>query len=702
MLWRMKLRLLVLCGAGLPLLAASPAFSPQGSALPTPATELLGIETPQISGEIDSALTLAVGRAEIRPSPGARVFVLSADGRACGVLVDGPATLTYRVQDAFSIPLARRNVGRASGIAVREAGSEMTLSATLQGAAVWGWNLELSATAPRPVTRSALPKWLHDLLEDKLEPNPGRDMLLSTWNAEAGYRWAVLHTAGDDLMLDVDPRPATMLESLHRVYRLPRTTGALSGSLATEVLVAQPISKSWSQPAAIDVVAVETDLQVRNTAGDHVTVTARTRLQSSRDGLRGLSLALLTERGRPNGERRPFKITKLTVDGAPAASVHWRDNLLVHLPRALGKGDSTIVELTAEGDILDRPDGDRYWRLGSESWYPRPNVGGIERAAFRISVETSPPFVPFAAGEVLERITTGPTRAIVTRLNGPMEAANVVAGTYSSFTDETAGGRVHVSTYASGRKEEALRVAGIVEAVRGCLANWLGVPYPFQDLQIVEINQWGWGQAPPGIIYVTREAFLTPARASTLDGESSFIAQQVSRGVNERLAHEVAHAWFPHVAKVDRIEENWLSESLADYTSSACLQQIDDRRGKALFARQLAEWKVRTGQIGAGASIYLAAYLGTRETDSRDWQSLLYAKGPLVLHAIRQELARASGSAQEGDRLFFTWIRSYVRNFTFKAGETRHLVGILNQVTKKDWQPWFERYVYGTETPRLD
>ena len=158
MLWRMKLRLLVLCGAGLPLLAASPAFSPQGSALPTPATELLGIETPQISGQIDSALTLAVGRAEIRPSPGARVFVLSADGRACGVLVDGPATLTYRVQDTFSIPLARRNVGRASGIAVREAGSEMTLSAALQGAAVWGWNLELSATAPRSATRSALPK----------------------------------------------------------------------------------------------------------------------------------------------------------------------------------------------------------------------------------------------------------------------------------------------------------------------------------------------------------------------------------------------------------------------------------------------------------------------------------------------------------------------------------------------------------------
>ena len=36
-----------------------------------------------------------------------------------------------------------------------------------------------------------------------------------------------------------------------------------------------------------------------------------------------------------------------------------------------------------------------------------------------------------------------------------------------------------------------------------------------------------------------------------------------------------------------------------------------------------------------------------------------------------------------------------------KPGETRHLVAILNQMTGKDWQPWFERHVYGAETPEL-
>jgi hypothetical protein len=32
---------------------------------------------------------------------------------------------------------------------------------------------------------------------------------------------------------------------------------------------------------------------------------------------------------------------------------------------------------------------------------------------------------------------------------------------------------------------------------------------------------------------------------------------------------------------------------------------------------------------------------------------------------------------------------------------TRDLVADLDKLTGGDWQPWFERYVYGTEIPKL-
>ena len=695
----MYLRRAVLYPATVALLALARA-APQVPAT-LDAAAFAAIELPRITGEIVPPAQLVVGQAEIRPLPGTRVLVMSALDRHCGVIVDGPASLTYRVRDRFSQALARRNAGRSDGLVLLDNAGEVSLSGTLRHTAIWGWNPEWASGSVRPAA-GTLPDGLQQILESKLETNPGRDMLLSLGNGDSGFRWALLQRDGDPLMLDVDPRPAVRQESLHRLRRLGRG-GAHSGRLVGEELVSQPIGRPWWQPAATDFASVESDIDVRNTSGNHVTVTTRSRLQSFRDGLRVLSLSMMSARITTSGALRPFEVNRLAVDGTPAAYVHAGASLLVLLPRALGKNESVLLEVVAEGEVLERPEGDTYWRLGDEAWYPRPLVGGVERATFRISVETGVPYVPFAPGEHVQRLETGEARKVVTRLSVPMEQVHIIAGKYSTFPDERDGSRMHVSTYASARKEDALRVAGVAQGVRQCLADWLGVPHPFQDLQILEITEWGWGQAPPGLIFVTREAFLNPARANVLDDQSLFIAGQVSRGINERLAHEVAHAWFPHVAKIDRAEENWLSESLADYTSATCVERMDARGGRRRFERQLGEWKYRANQIGDNASIYLASHLGgSSEADLRDWQALLYAKGPLVLHAIRLELARTAGSRQEGDRLFFTWLRSYIKNFTFRTAETRHLIGILSQITKRDWQPWFERYVYGTEPVRVD
>ena len=163
-----------------------------------PAAALAEIDLPTIAGEINAPPVIVVGRAEIRPAANARIFLLSASTRVCGVLIDGPATLTYRVSDSVSLPLARRNATRADGIALRDAGNEVTLSGTLRGAAVWGWNLSVATAAPRPTPTASLPEWLRELLENKLESNPGRDMLLSGLNSDTGYQWALFRTSGDD------------------------------------------------------------------------------------------------------------------------------------------------------------------------------------------------------------------------------------------------------------------------------------------------------------------------------------------------------------------------------------------------------------------------------------------------------------------------------------------------------------------------
>lgn len=113
------------------------------------------------------------------------------------------------------------------------------------------------------------------------------------------------------------------------------------------------------------------------------------------------------------------------------------------------------------------------------------------------------------------------------------------------------------------------------------------------------------------------------------------------------------------------------------------------------------DWVRSAGEIRPGVSLYLADRLAVY--DERDVGDLWrrYGKGPLVLHALRLELQRQKGSAAEGDRHFIAFLRTYVERHRYAWATTRVLVETLNQVAGGDWQPWFERYVYGTEIPRL-
>ncbi len=174
-------------------------------------------------------------------------------------------------------------------------------------------------------------------------------------------------------------------------------------------------------------------------------------------------------------------------------------------------------------------------------------------------------------------------------------------------------------------------------------------------------------------------------------------------GVNELLAHEVAHAYWAHLVKYDSPADQWLSESFADYTAGLCLAMAseDERQAKRQIEKSVNDWRGTASQIRAGVAIATANDLaGKDDLDAFDRYAALYARGPLVLHAIREELGRQRGSAEEGDRYFAAFMRAVVKNFAMRAASTQDLVGILEQITKQPWQPFFDRYVYGTETPK--
>ncbi|HEX2252323.1 MAG TPA: M1 family aminopeptidase [Thermoanaerobaculia bacterium] len=686
------------------LLAQAPAAAPPAS---VPAEDgqsgaarfarlATAIDRPAVGAAVVLGGPLVVGRATITPAAGTAVRLLLAGSDPVGLWVDGPAALSYAVEDRFSVPVARRNVKRAAAFGGSEQDGRLMITDPLRGAVVWSWSLAAGAARDSaPVAGdTAFSPWAAEVLQQALF-SPPSNLLLQERGAEgagAGAAYALFDGEREDLRLVVDPR-FDRHESLDVLGTVTRRSELYKGRRLAHDLADQPIGRPWWEAAPPALIASHLALEVVSDGSQHVRVTSRTTVRAVRggEGVWRVDLESTVYDGRGLS---PLVVEKVAVDGEPAGWVHQGDELLVDLGRRLAAGQTAEVEVVNAGALALRPNNDNYWSLTTWPWYPQPPLDA-ELASLDIRVLVPEPYTPFASGETTSRLTVGGVNMLRTRLERPVQFPVVAAGRYHVVEREHGGVKLNVASYAFGKEKAADRLARLFFGAADVLGQILGTPYPFAEVDVVEINDWGWGQAPAGVVFITQEAY---------NPISDELSRVYSGGVNGRYVHEVAHAWWGHVLKMPTYEEQWLTESFADYSAALALQAMaGGKKGDRELQRILRDWKSRSEQLGDGASIFLANYLaGEDEGDHRVRRDLLYSKGPLVLHALRQELGRQAGSSEKGDRIFQAVLRAMLTNFAFRHGETRHLVGILNQVTGTDWQPWFERYVYGTEIPKVD
>ena len=715
------MRPLLRCGAAiatfvviLPGSASVEAQPPQSGSPSTAPSEIAAlyraIESPRLDASMPAPPRLVVGRAEIRPAAGSKLWRMVANGRPCGVLLDGAATWSYRVEDRFSQPVARKNARRVR-LEGKDEGDVLVFRGNLRGVAIWSWSLasELGPDAEswQPAEPRGLPEWAADRLENRLSANPSRDLIASDGNGDPRYAWALLHGERTDYVLDWDARADVTSETLSQA-ETESISSPYRGRWSSVEISAQPIGRSWwDPPTALEWVSVASDLDVREEAGDRARVVSRVRVEAKAPGLKVLTFALLSETADDSQTLRPATVERVSVSGRKANYIADRNHLMILLPEAPAQGGTIEVETVWTGVLLSRPNGDSYWRAGGPPWYPWPTgAGSVPASSFRIALEVKKPFVPFAPGRTVERTETKETNRLVTDLPGPMSVAYVAAGKYK--TEQVADGdfRVGISTYGARLEGELDHAAQVVFGARKCLSDLLDEPYPFSELQLVEVKEWGWGQAPPGMIFITQEAFFSKARVRAMPSRQG-LARALVQNVDARLTHEMAHGWFPHVARINDAEDAWLSESFAEYVSSVCVSLLAPGQGEreAAWRSQLTRWKDLTRSVASdpAASIFLVEHMPVRNgEDFEVRRALLYGKGPIVLHALRKELERHAGNVPDGDRLFFTWIRRILKDRRFEIAHTRDLVTILDELTGKPWRPWFEKYVLGSETPAFD
>jgi hypothetical protein len=178
-------------------------------------------------------------------------------------------------------------------------------------------------------------------------------------------------------------------------------------------------------------------------------------------------------------------------------------------------------------------------------------------------------------------------------------------------------------------------------------------------------------------------------------------------------AHEVAHQWWGHLVGPATYRDAWLGESLAEYSAMMYVEAAMKDEGKTFREILRVYSDELTGSIQNGFSPFAnpAVNLLNREKGDRigpigfGWRastgevpsaysSLLYSKGPLVLHMLRT-LLRDSVSDQAFQDILRdfarTWRGGYASTSDFAAAVARHAPG--------DWAWFFDQWIDHTAIP---
>lgn len=378
-------------------------------------------------------------------------------------------------------------------------------------------------------------------------------------------------------------------------------------------------------------------------------------------------------------DRRTHRVRRVLDEAGKALPFHHeRDEIVVGLSQPAPPDRPAKLRFDITGNFLIRPGGDNYWLLGTEPWFPQPELAG-QYYTFHARVKVPKPFVPFAPGRTVSRGSEGEFNVLETDLDKPVQFAIVLAGKYE-FDEETRDGiTVRVASYAGKNTRAIKQLTSLAFGIIASYQRFLG-PFPFPEFNIVEINSYGFGQAPPATMFITKEAF------NPLFGEAN---QYFSQGINERFAHEIAHQYWGHVVKMPSLEEQWLTESFAEYSAAIFLR---DFRGKPTYQFLLAVWKSRAARSTEVSPIPLCHRVSWSDFGeaARIRQDLLYWKGAWLLATLHKEV---------GEETFLTFLKSYQKSFRWKFGATKHVAGLLQFLTKKDFTPFFEQYYWGTGMP---
>lgn len=439
---------------------------------------------------------------------------------------------------------------------------------------------------------------------------------------------------------------------------------------------------------------------------------ARLRIEPLLDGIRVLRFNLVNNSDFSTrwyeDKFYPNRLLEVTDEGGqPVEYLHRKDTLLVLLARPASTAAPFVLRFKGRSDVIVQLTAESFG-LFQSSWYPESGAWG-GRFTFDWTVRVQRPYLISGSGnrirefEDREKGMNGLQMKSDLLIHFPWLIFGRFQKVESLYTGEDSGKSVKMSVHSfpnmtimitdpdildffglaaptpltlsaplkkvSGFLDEGKEILKLYEKIYG--------RYPFDELHIAQMApQLDFGQAPSGFVQLTGLAFMSQSEV-----ESDFI--------HGFLSHEFAHQWWGHQIGLASSDDDWLSESFAEYASGIFVKEY---QGAKRFQRTLEDWKRDAKYSDKEGPIAAASSISGLE-GSRHRIHLLYAKGPYVLHMLRTQL---------NDDKYVEVMRSIQENYKHQDISTEMLLREVNRVTKADYTSFFDQWVWDVGIPTFE